>query len=47
MAIKPDTWSSNNAHNPIQVMTTATAVNKFAHAGNGNQVTWMPGGQQL
>lgn len=32
MAVKPGTWSTNNAHNPVEVTTTATAVNTFAHA---------------
>lgn len=35
-AIKSGTCSTNTAHNPVEVMTAATAVNKFAHAANDN-----------
>lgn len=48
-AIKPDTRNRNKALNPEEEMTTAAAVDKFAHAmTNGPRaclgVTCMPGG---
>lgn len=42
MAIKLGVDSTHPAHNPVQVVTTAAAVNQFAHVGNDKRVALKP-----